>query len=75
MKVIKHLVVLCLGLLSALYLLNIGAGVIEIIPDNIPVIGNLDEVTATALLLSCLAHFGLDLRHLFRSNRKKTVDI
>jgi uncharacterized membrane protein YkvA (DUF1232 family) len=37
--------------LGLLYLINPGAGVIELIPDNIPGIGNLDEAGATALLI------------------------
>jgi Protein of unknown function (DUF1232) len=66
MKLIRDLLVLASGVLSALYLLNIGFGVVEIIPDNVPIFGNLDEATATALLLNCLAYFGLDLGHLLR---------
>ena len=42
------------GLLAALYLLNIGAGVVEFIPDNMPVVGNFDEAGATGLLILCL---------------------
>ena len=68
-KIIKHLVVFALGVISVLYLLNIGAGVFELIPDNLPFIGNLDEVAATLLLLNCLAYFGLDLRRFFRRDR------
>lgn len=71
MKIIKHLIVLSLGLISTLYLLNIGAGIFELIPDNIPIIGNLDEAAAALLLLNCLAYFGLDLRHLLRPNNQK----
>jgi len=62
MRVIKGAIVLFLGLLSALYLTNIGAGVIELIPDNFPVIGNIDEAGATLLLLYCLDYFGINLR-------------
>jgi hypothetical protein len=36
-----------LGIISALYLLNIGFGVIELIPDNAPIIGNIDEFIAS----------------------------
>lgn len=78
MKLIKHFIVFSIGLISALYLLNIGAGVIELIPDNIPIIGNLDEAAAALLLLKCLAYFGIDLRHLISPNNqknKKIVDI
>jgi hypothetical protein len=57
MRAIKGTFVLLIGLLSAAYLANIGAGVIELIPDNFPVIGNLDEAGATLLLLNCLVVF------------------
>jgi hypothetical protein len=40
-------------------------GIFEIIPDNFPFIGNLDEATATFLLLSSLAYFKIDLRDAF----------
>ena len=36
---------------ATLYLLNPGWGVFELIPDNIPLFGNLDEGAATMLLL------------------------
>jgi hypothetical protein len=36
---------------SAIYLINPTAGVLELIPDVAPFIGNLDEAGATALLL------------------------
>ena len=32
-----------IGLLGLVYILNPTAGIIELIPDNIPIIGNLDE--------------------------------
>ncbi len=60
----KTIAAVSLGVLSLLYILNPGAGFIELIPDNIPIIGNLDEAAATVILLNCLAYFGLDLRAL-----------
>lgn len=38
----KNMVYL-IGGLGLVYLLNPGAGIIELIPDNIPIIGNFDE--------------------------------
>ena len=57
----KNIIIACMGIISALYLCNIGVGLIEIIPDNVPFIGNLDEASAVVLLLMCLRYFGIDL--------------
>ena len=73
----KNGFVLLLGLLSLGYLLNPTAGVFEFLPDNLPLIGHLDEATATAILLASLAHFGLDLkffRRRFGLDSERTVD-
>lgn len=40
--------------LAAVYLVNPGAGVFELLPDALPVVGNLDEAAMTALLLHCV---------------------
>ncbi len=69
----KSIVVFGLGIISLLYLLNIGVGVIELIPDNIPFVGNLDEGGATVLLLMCLRYFGLDPAKIFE--RKSTRNV
>lgn len=73
----KKMIVICLALLSALYILNPTAGLFEIIPDNLPIIGNLDEATAVALLLMCLKYFGIDLPNIFRPDTPtdKTINI
>lgn len=57
MKPFKDIGYILLGLISIAYLLNIGVGVFEFIPDNIPVIGNLDEAGATVLLIHSIQHF------------------
>lgn len=41
-------------IIGIIYLLNPTAGVIELIPDNLPYIGNLDEAGAVLLIISCL---------------------
>ncbi len=66
----KSVIVAILGLLSLIYIINPTAGFIEFIPDNFPIIGNLDEAAATALLLSCLSYFGIDLFNLFKKDKK-----
>ncbi len=64
-------IVAAFGLVSGIYLLNPTAGVFELIPDNIPVIGNLDEAAAVAILISCLAYFGVDIGGFFGRKPKK----
>ena len=45
------------SLVGFVYLLNPTAGFLEFIPDNIPLIGNLDEGVAFMLILSGLIEF------------------
>jgi uncharacterized membrane protein YkvA (DUF1232 family) len=71
----KKIVVFCLGLLAALYILNPTAGLFEIIPDNLPLVGNLDEAAAVALLLMCLKYFGIDLPDIFRREKDDNVTV
>lgn len=53
---------LVLGLTGIVYLLNPTVGLLEAIPDNVPVFGNLDEATATILVLAALKYLtGIDL--------------
>jgi len=74
------IVVGALGIFSVIYLLNPTGGFIEFIPDNIPLFGNLDEVAISALLISCLAYFGIDIRRIFgfrvdHPQRDEVVDV
>ena len=41
-------------LVSVIYVLNPGAGVIELLPDNLPLLGNLDEAAFVTILLASL---------------------
>ena len=62
----KKFGIFLLGLCCLIYLLNPGAGIFELIPDNLPLIGNLDEAAAVATLLMCLKYFGINLPDFFR---------
>ncbi|MCW8858758.1 MAG: DUF1232 domain-containing protein [Deltaproteobacteria bacterium] len=61
--------VFLLGLFALIYLLNPTAGLFELIPDNIPLIGNLDEAAAVTLLLMCLRYFGYELPDILNSKK------
>lgn len=62
------LVIICM-VISIIYLINPTAGFLEIIPDNFPVIGNLDEGLATTVLLSALSYFGYTFTDLFKRDK------
>ncbi|MGE4543998.1 MAG: hypothetical protein AB7D06_07815 [Pedobacter sp.] len=66
----KRILVFLLGVIAVIYLLNPGAGLFELLPDNLPFIGNLDEAAAVGLLLMCLKYFGFDLADIFRRDKK-----
>ena len=51
MKLLKALSGLAASALGLAYLLNLGAGVIELIPDAMPFVGNLDEAAAVGLVV------------------------
>jgi len=50
----KKTVYMILGVISTIYLINPTAGVFELLPDNFPVVGNLDEFAASALLIKAI---------------------
>jgi uncharacterized membrane protein YkvA (DUF1232 family) len=39
---------------------------VELIPDVIPIVGNLDEASAMALLVAAFGYFGFDISNLFK---------
>ena len=47
-------------------------GLFELLPDNIPFIGNIDEATATMVLLGAMRYFGWDVTNLFM--KKTAID-
>ena len=51
---------LAVALLCVLFLLNLTGGWIEI-PDCLPVVGNLDEVAVTVVLMRCLGRMGFEV--------------
>jgi hypothetical protein len=69
----KNLLIAFAGLLSAVYLMNPTFGLFELLPDAIPLVGNVDEATATMVLLAALRYFGWDLTDLFA--RRGAIDL
>jgi uncharacterized membrane protein YkvA (DUF1232 family) len=61
MGIREDIVVAICGFIALIYLLNPTFGMFELIPDNLPIVGNLDEAAATAIVLYALRYFGFDL--------------
>jgi hypothetical protein len=57
--------------LALLYILNPTLGVFELLPDNMPILGNIDEAAAGVLLVRCLRNLGW-LPALLGGERKDT---
>ena len=47
--------------LGSVYLINPTAGIFELIPDNFPILGNLDEAAALFLILGAMSYLGMHL--------------
>ncbi len=46
-----------LSLIGVVYLLNPTAGVVELIPDNLPLVGNIDEAAAALFVWQGISRF------------------
>lgn len=60
------LIVVCI-----IYLINPTLGVFEILPDNLPFVGNIDEVFVAGLLLSLINFLRTGEFKLLRQEKKK----
>lgn len=66
MRSLKDLTVVALGGAAALYLVYPSLAIFELLPDALPIVGSIDEASATLILASAFRYFGVDLAHLFR---------
>lgn len=60
-NVTKSFLITIAAIVLGIYLVNPTMGVFEFLPDNLPIVGNLDEVAATTALLACLSYLGIEL--------------
>lgn len=65
-RLLKEMVILGFTAIAGIYLINPTAGILEFVPDNLPLIGNLDEAAAVLIILSTLRYYGLDLTRLYK---------
>jgi len=67
---VKDGIVAVLGIMGVLYMLNLSFGVLEILPDNLPLIGNMDEAAALFLVYSAMEYFGWNVKSLFTREKE-----
>ena len=48
-------------ILGSVYLINPTAGIFELLPDNLPVVGNLDEAAVVFIMLAAMRYLGMRL--------------
>ena len=66
MPTFKDVIVFGAGLAAAIYLVYPSLSVFELLPDALPIVGSLDEATATVVLVSAFRYFGVDMSRLFK---------
>jgi uncharacterized membrane protein YkvA (DUF1232 family) len=71
---LKKIAAIIMGLISLIYVFNPTAGIIELIPDNLPLAGNLDEVAATAIIIAALRILNFDLTKPLSPPKKEEVN-
>ena len=74
MRTFKDVVVFGAGLAAAVYLVYPSFGVFELLPDALPLVGSLDEASATVVLVSAFRYFGVDLSRLFKRDALPSGD-
>ena len=62
----KDISAILVGAMAVLYLINPTAGFLEFLPDNLPIIGNIDEAAAVLIIISVLQHFGIQVPTIFK---------
>lgn len=67
----KDMLVLAIAAVAVIYLINPTLGVFEFLPDNLPIVGNIDEAGATMLVIGALRYFGFDLTTLFKTRKEE----
>jgi len=70
----KDIMMMVLGAAAVVYLINPTFGIFELLPDNLPLIGNIDEAAATTLFIGVLSYFGITLPRIFQRPSQEQKD-
>jgi uncharacterized membrane protein YkvA (DUF1232 family) len=64
-RLLKEMLILAVAAIAAIYLVYPSLGFFELIPDAVPLIGSLDEASATLILVGTLRYYGFDIGKLY----------
>jgi hypothetical protein len=64
-RLLKEMVILAVAAIAAIYLVYPSLGFFELIPDAVPLLGSLDEASATLILVGTLRYYGFDISKLY----------
>lgn len=70
MSIIREMVIVGTGVVAFLYLVNPTMGIFELLPDTLPIVGNIDEAAMTLLLVNVLGYYGINLNR-FQSTSQR----
>ena len=70
----KQLMAKVFGVICGAYLANFGLGVGWEIPDNLPVVGNIDEILVSLILFKCMETLGIGPGTLFKKGNGKVAN-
>jgi uncharacterized membrane protein YkvA (DUF1232 family) len=71
-RLLREMLILGLAAIALIYLVYPSLGLFELIPDAIPIIGNLDEAGAILILVNTLAYYGVDVTRLYGRSERRT---
>lgn len=72
-RLFKEMFIIFVALIALLYLLNPTLGILEFLPDNLPLVGNLDEGLAVVILLNTARYYGIDLTRMYARGDKRRL--
>jgi hypothetical protein len=64
-RLLKEMMIIGLAGVATIYLIYPSLGVFELIPDAIPILGSLDEASATIILINTFRYYGFDLTRMY----------
>ena len=73
-RLLKEMMIIGLAGVAGIYLIYPSLGVFELIPDAIPIVGSLDEASATIIMVNTLRYYGLDVTRLFGKRSPQLPD-